>query len=145
MDLVKLHSNLKQLDVVDLAIEILDELEDFIADLNRSQMYDKGQRSDGSDISPDYTALTVELKERFGSGKGKRTDHVTLYDEGSFHKSIFSSVTIDKIVLDASDNKTDELLGKYGEVLGLTDESIEKLKAEFNKRFWPRFKNAIWK
>ena len=143
MDLQKLYTNLKRLDVEKLAVEILEELDSFISNLNRKQLSDLGVGEDGSLLSPEYANITKDIKSR-KSGVGGIIEHITLYDTGKLHKSIFSSITIDSIILDSKDSKVDELTDKYGEFLGLTDDSIKLLQKEFNKLFWPRLKKTIW-
>lgn len=143
MELEKLYSNLSKLDVVDLAISILEnDLGEFIADLNRKQMADKGQRSDGSQLSPEYTDLTEWFK-RFKSGTAAITSHVTLFDTGELHKSIFTSIISDSLVLDSNDWKVSDLTDKYGEFLGLTDESISELNDKFYPIFIEKLENEI--
>jgi len=142
MDLIRLQSNLSKLDVVDLAYTILDDMSDFIADLNRKRLAEEGKNSDGVDLFP-YADLTIELKQKYGKGIGRITDHTTLFDTGALHKSIFASVISDELIVDATDPKTDELEDKYGEFLGLTAKEIELVHNEFIKRFIPALENAI--
>lgn len=145
MNLAKIYSNLKKLDAYDIAVEVLESLDDYIADLNREQLASKGINSDGSDIMPEYSALT-ELLKRPKSGTAGITSHVTLYDSGSFHKSIFASIFPDEVVMDATDSKLSELEEKYGnKILGLTEESIKKLREKFNPLFKKRFNEAIFR
>ena len=143
MDLERIYNNVKTLDVVDLAVDIFESLDEFIADLNRSQLADKGIRPDGSNITPEYSTVT-ELLKRPKSGTAGITSHVTLYDSGSFHKSIVASIYPDEIVMDATDSKTNDLLDKYGEVLGLTEENKQKLKDKFLPIFEKRFYESIF-
>lgn len=143
MDLDKLYSNLSRLDVIELAIDILEnDLSKFIADLNGAQLAEKGQREDGSELSPDYSPVT-ELLKRPRSGIAGITSHVTLYDTGNLHKSIFASVISDSLVLDSNDWKVSELTEKYGEFLGLTPESIKLLVEKFNPIFVKRLEDAV--
>ena len=135
MNLDALYSNLKSIDLWGIATDIIEnDLGDFIADLNRAQMADKGQRSDGSLLKPDYTNVTKDIKSDKGGTSGI-IEHVTLYDTGELHKSIFASMPQKSIILDSEDWKVDELTEKYGEFLGLTDESIMKLKEKFEPLF----------
>jgi len=141
MDLAALHKNVSELDAVDLAIEVFEELEEFIADLNREQMAKYGQRADGSDLSPEYTFLTEYLKKD-KSGVSGITSHVTLYDTGELHKSIFANIS-ETIILDSNDWKVSDLTAKYGEFLGLTPESIIKLRNKFTPIFLDKFYGKI--
>jgi len=142
MDLQRLQSNLSKLDIVDLTVEILDEMEVFIADLNRSQLADEGVNDEGANLG-DYSGVTVWIKEMYGRGTGSITDHVTLYDTGALHKSIFSSTDGKVLTLDSKDSKVDELEIKYGNFLGLTKDSQSKVKEEFLKRFEIKFYGSI--
>jgi len=141
MDLAALHKNVSELDAIDLAIEVFESLEKFIADLNREQMAVKGQRNDGSQMTPEYSFLTEYLKNGKGGTSGITT-HVTLYDTGELHKSIFTNIS-ETIILDSNDSKVSELTDKYGEFLGLTPESIIKLREKFLPLFWERFYGKI--
>lgn len=103
----------------------------FIENLNRAQLFD-GKRSDGSEITPDYTPFTVALK----SEKGQRTDRVTLRDSGDFYESVFSEVFDDYFQIKADDPKMAELTAKYGKaILGLNAESKDKLIAHIKPQF----------
>ena len=143
MKLQRLANNLNKLDLVDLSVKVFESMEEFIADLNRKQMAKKGLRSDGTELEPDYSSFTVDYKLDEGQGTGKIVDHVTLFDTGTMHKSIFAEIFPDEIVLDSNDPKISDLEDKYGEFLGLTDESIEIVRKEFLKRFTPLFYEAI--
>lgn len=145
MDLLPIHSNLKKVDVFDIAVEVLESLDKFIADLNRAQLANKGINSDGTDIRPEYSTVT-EILKRSKSGISGITSHVTLYDSGDFHKSIFAEIFPDEVVMDATDSKLMELEEKYGDkILGLTDESIKKLQEKFNPLFIKKFNEAIFR
>lgn len=100
---------------------------DYIILLNtKSQLYDKGVRSDGIDITPFYSRNTLNIKAE----KGQIVDHVTLKDTGAFYRSfqIFLNSNNDfQITADTLKGSTD-LLKKYGQdVLGLTEQSLELL------------------
>lgn len=143
MGLAEINSNLKKMDTVDIMVDVLDELSEFIADLNRSQLA-SGKREDGSDIEPEYTSLT-EILKRPKSGLAGVTSHVTLFDTGQFHKSIFASVFSDEILLDSKDSKLGKLESKYKNILGLTKESTEKLKQKALPLFWNKFYEQLLK
>lgn len=103
-------------------------LNDKIAlNLNRdSQLFEQGIDSKGNPISPEYTPFTVEMK-RFSN---QPSDRVTLRDTEDFHNSFFMDASKFPIRIDATDSKTSELKGKYGEdIFGLTEDS----QGDFNK------------
>lgn len=139
MGLLQLSERWSKIDFIDLAGDVLNDMSDYIAELNRNQMESKGIRADGTDIDPLYTELTDFIKTR----KGQRTDHVTLKDSGSFHNSISADIYGTELILDASDSKTSDLIDKYGEVLGLTDESIMLLRAKFMPLYIQAIQNKL--
>lgn len=144
MDLNQLYRNLKKLDVEKLAIKILNtkEFRVFMADLNRSQLADKGVNDDGDKLEPEYTEVTNIIKTASGSGTGAITSHVTLFDTGELHKSIFATVD-EEISLSSHDSKVPELSAKYGEFLGLTEESLKKVQEKFNPVFIEKLNESI--
>ena len=90
-----------------IMLDCIIDSEETILDANREQMME-GKDKQGNYITPEYTPFTIEIKEQ----KGQRTDVVTLRDTGDFHKQLFMKV--DKnIVIDSSDEKTEELMIKY--------------------------------
>ena len=143
MNLNQLYSNLKGLDIWQIVTDIMEnDLDDFIADLNRKQMAEKGQRADGSKLTPDYANVTKSIKSD-KSGIGGIYEHVTLFDTGELHKSIFTSVIGKSIIMDSEDWKVSDLTDKYGEFLGLTPESIDKLKEKFLPLFYDKLNAEI--
>lgn len=129
-----IYNGLKSLDVEAVAIDILLDMSEFIADLNRAQLSEKGVNDEGVRLSPEYADITKDLKSR-KTGIASIIEHVTLFDKGDLHESITADIYGQDLVLDATDWKLDDLESKYGNFLGLTNESIEKVKEEFQKRF----------
>lgn len=119
-----------------MAVDVLEPLKDYIEELNRDQLAE-GKRADGSNITPPYTNATVKRKR----ARGQQAEHVTLRDKGDFYESIFTEVYTKAFVLDASDEKTQELRDKYGSILGLNQQSKEKLI----QRIKPLFVAAVRK
>jgi hypothetical protein len=145
MGLDRIYKNLLGVDTVEIMVETLEELDKFMSDLNREQLI-QGKLSTGDDITPDYTETTVFLKEKFGTGLGKITDNVTLYDTGNFHKSIFAEVFPDEVIIDATDGKLDDLESKYSkDILGLTNENIKKLKDKALPIFYKKLDEQIFR
>lgn len=117
-----LHELQRRLTAFDIASEVQDSIvatTDAIAELNRGQMF-IGKRSDGTEILPTYSDMTIEIKEL----KGQPSDRVTLRDTGDFQDNIFVDVNSESFVIDSSDEKTAKLEKKYGDkILGLSKES----------------------
>jgi hypothetical protein len=144
MDLITLQSNIAKLDVVEMGYNILDDMSDFIADLNRKRLAEKGEDSNSNNIG-DYTETTVILKEAFGRGIGKITDHVTGYNTGESHKNIFASVISDELIVDTTTSQWEEFEDHYNnkEILGLTVKEMQLVSKEFDKRFFKELESAI--
>jgi hypothetical protein len=130
MDALELIENLERLDVKLISVETIDENSSVIADLNAAQMA-KGKRSTGTDINPQYHPLTIELKKG-RSGLAGVTDHVTLFDTGSFYHNMYAQVKGDEIEYGSKDFKSEKLEKKYGStIFGLDEGSQEVLIDEF--------------
>lgn len=130
-DLVKSINSLKE----DLIFtELVNENTTFILALQTNeQLYDQGVRSDGSELTPKYTDLTVYLKLFVAPSEGRdsRVDHVTLKDTGDLYSNFFLRTGTGYFEIDNDDSKKAELIDKYGDFIGLTDESIQKIIEEF--------------
>lgn len=139
MGLQSFVSKWKNIDFIDLAIDVLLELEDDIVQLNQEQIY-IGQRSDGERITPEYTEYTKFLKFK----KGQPNDRVTLLDTGDFYDSILINIVGESLIFDATDPKTPDLLEKYGEnIFGLNVDRINDLRAIFYPIYIERIKQAL--
>lgn len=136
MTLHSLQRNLKSFNIRSEIREVIEQTSGEIAELNRGQLF-IGRRSDGKEINPQYSPLTVMIKEE----KGQPTDRVTLKDKGDFWNSIAVDVNSDSFTIDATDNKTNKLVKKYGkEIMGLNKES----KAEYKDNYlFPALKERI--
>ena len=108
-------------------ISVIRENEDWIIALNLQQLNQFGINNKGQAIQPPYTVTTIRIKQK----KMHPTNRVTLRDTGAFQESFFLDIGLDQFEVKASDEKTEELLNKYGrDVLGLTDENIRLLIEE---------------
>jgi hypothetical protein len=88
----------------------------FLETLNREQLF-KGIRADDSEIKPDYTPRTIQIKK----AKSQPVDRVTLKDKGNFYSSIRANLQADSVKINASDSKTPKLEAKYKpEIIGVT-------------------------
>lgn len=144
MELKSLHTNLKKLDVVDLAYKVLDDMSAFITDLNKKRLSETGKDSDGNSIG-DYTEYTTILKDEYGSGIGAITDHVTGYNTGESYRSMFSSVISDELIVDTTTPQWSLFEEHFNNtaILGLTDSEIKIVQTEFNNRFIPLLYESI--
>ena len=120
-----------------LKIEILDWI-------RWEQLYNEGVDEFGQIIGT-YSRAT----EMFNSEKQEGTPF-TLYDTGEFYNSMMIEMFDDYIEIDADGLKVDEfgqttdLFQEYGyEIIGLTDESKEKLATELIDRFNYEYKRLL--
>ncbi len=100
-------------------------IEELVIEVNQNQL-DAGIDANGNPIDPLYTETTI----RYKISKGQEFRWVTLKDTGKFQKSFKVIYRNDEIEIVATDSKRKKLRDKYGAaILGLTQESIESLKA----------------
>lgn len=119
MTLHSLQRKLKEFDLLSELQESVIETSGDIITLNQGQM-SLGKRSDGTEITPSYSDITIMLKDE----KGQETRWVTLRDTGSFWGDMFVDVNANSYSLSSADEKTQKLEKKYGEkIFGLTKES----------------------
>jgi hypothetical protein len=123
-DLQRRLSQLQQLDVNKLLNEILISLSEDIKKMNTlDQLFGKGIKTTGESLPP-YTPFTVKKKKE----KNQRYDHMTLKDTGDFYAAWFVKAGRDSITLGSTDRKTLELMSRYSDVPGLTDENLDLLR-----------------
>lgn len=133
--LVKMLNNIKKLDENQLCVKvfILPEIKQFIVKLNLvDQLYTEGVDVNDRVIGT-YSYLTaIKNGEEHFIYNGlvsvkKPGEPYTLYDTGEFYQSF--SVKVDKtgFTIEADTVKPDKDLLDYGDIIGLTNDSKEKL------------------
>lgn len=117
-----LHSLQRRLKGFELLHEVQEAVIETSSDmivLNQGQM-SLGKRSDGTEITPTYTDLTIMLKDE----KGQESRWVTLKDKGDFWSDMFVDVGNNSYEMGSADAKAVKLEKKYGKkIYGLTKES----------------------
>lgn len=124
--------------------DIIRDKEDVIVSaIADDQLYRRGINGRGEKIMSymPYTAKTIQNKKR----KGQPTTRVTLRDTGAFHKSMFVVFDSEGFYITASDEKTEELIKKYGEeIFRLTDKNFTRIvHSHIRKELVKRLKRAI--
>lgn len=107
------------------------------------QLYRRGINGKGvkiMDYMP-YAPRTIQNKKR----KGQPTTRVTLRDTGAFHESMYVVFDSDGFYITASDDKTQELVNKYGEeIFRLTDKNFTRIvRSHIRKELIKRLKQII--
>ncbi len=114
-------------DIVEEAIDTEDTKELIIKMNTQDQLYEKGILADGGYL-PDYSPFTVEEKKM----KGQRTDHMTLQDTGAMKETervVFGGGEFKMTMNTVKDGEDlQERYRGYGEIVGLTSESMSKLQ-----------------
>lgn len=100
--------------------------------IQQDQLFEKGVDETGRVIGT-YSAYTEELT----GGRKKEGEPYNLFDTGEFYKSMVILLGKDFFEVDADPIKeNDNLFTKFGEgIIGLTEESKEKLRVELLERY----------
>lgn len=143
-DALELLTALKKVNVIDLAKASITSNKELIADLNAGQLA-RGLRSDGSNILPSYSDLTIELKSR-REGLAGITDHVTLFDTGAHYKGLYADIKGNEIEYGSTDEKSKKLQKKYdtsrGSIYGLNQDSLEDLEPHLRTSFFDDYEKV---
>lgn len=124
--------------------DIIRDKEDVIVSaIADDQLYRRGINGKGKKIMDymPYTARTIKNKKR----KGQPTTRVTLRDTGAFHESMYVVFDSEGFYITASDDKTQELVNKYGEeIFRLTDKNFTRIvRSHIRKELIKRLKQII--
>ena len=128
-----IEDKLKRIETIDverIIDESLREIEKFILDLNREQLYEKGEIDVTKPGLREYYAEGT-IRQKRKKAKFKKTEYVTLRWEGDFYDSFQLIVFKEKFIIQAKDLKWSNWLEpnpRFGKALGLTKESKEELR-----------------
>jgi len=112
-----------------LFIAAVKENEAYIRTLNLYQLYEQGVNTD-AEIIGYYSPVSIYLKGVAANyGRDSKTDHITLKDTGAFYDSFKVVIQKTQFKIIADDNKDgNHLQDAYPKIIGLTEESMGKLK-----------------
>lgn len=119
--ITKLGNGFKKINLDGITERALVDIQADISELNRDQLRE-GITSTGSFL-PDYSNMSVQV---FGKPSGP----IKLYEFGDFYEGIVPEFAQKDFTLSGTDEKTDMLTKRYkqyGEVVGLTNDSISEL------------------
>lgn len=121
---------LQSLDINKIFDEALKEIEKFILELNRDQLYEKGEINVNVPGTREHYAKST-IRQKTKKAKFKKTDFVTLRWDGDFYDSFELIIFKEKFVIQAKDLKWGNWLEpnpRFGNALGLTEESKNSLR-----------------
>jgi hypothetical protein len=125
-----------------IILEEAKEEEAVLVDLNQEGQLAQGYGSDGKAIKPFYTEYTKLAKGL----KGQPSEFVTLYDEGDFYAGFEVNNTKNGLEFGSTDEKTPDLLDKYGQrIFGLDNDNLQDFIDEYlRQRAVNRFRKEIF-
>lgn len=123
---------LQSIDINRILDDSIREIENFIIELNRVQLYEKGEIDvNNPGKREQYAESTKRLKQK--KATFKKTEFITLRWTGDFYET-FKVIIFDKeFIISATDLKWANWLEpnpRFGDALGLTEESKDRLKEE---------------
>lgn len=130
----RLYNNAKSLDL-NKELELwLDDNNEFITNLNKKRLFEKGTDVEGKEIRTKkaasgevYSGFTIEMKDK----AGQPFDRVTLKDTGAFYPTFKVDSGSNSFLIEADDKKPDGNISDNVDVesaLGLDAEDIELLQ-----------------
>lgn len=140
--------NAKNLKLKAMAGEIFSNgiLQGQVLDLNtHRQLYEQGVDARGRTLG-DYAPATIQYKstEARVLGRDTRADHITLKDTGDFYRSFKFKNRADGFIISADANKqSQDLVQRFGSILGLTNDSIKEILPEVIVSLRPLVRESI--
>ena len=123
---------LQDIDINKILDDSIREIEEFIIDLNQDQLYEKGQIDVNSPSRKEFYAESTK-RQKLKRATYKRTDFVTLRWKGDFYKDFKVVIFDEEFIITSTDLKWANFLEpnkRFGDALGLTDESKSRLRKE---------------
>lgn len=121
-------------------LEIIDRNKAIVLDLNTKQLFE-GRNNKGEQIKPPYKNPKYAEFKRTLNPFGV----VDLRLTGDFHNSFFINDTSFPITFGASDEKTGELVQKYGEdIFGLTVASKAELSEQIREEIKDYYRRQVY-
>jgi hypothetical protein len=136
---------LERIDINKIVGDAIREIEDFIIELNREQLYEKGEINVNQPTKREYYAQST-IRQKQKQATFKKTEFVTLRWEGDFYDSFKVIVFDEEFIISATDLKWANWLEgnkRFGNALGLTEASKEKLKEEIKPIIIRRIKDEL--
>jgi len=138
MTIFQAYENLKQIDIVGMATDIVQSDADYIVEFQKEQMM-SGQDKSGGEIAPTYRSdAYAEMKQQMNSRPTFGTPDLRL--TGAFYNAFYLDFAI--LEVRSTDPKADHLTEKYGSkdsIWGLNEYSVSRYRGIFNPKFFAQF------
>ena len=134
---------LQKIDLNQIMDEIVAENKEQIIKLNKDQMYDEGIMNVKTEKKEHYSPATIKSKKRAAFNK---TQFVTLKWTGDFHESLKLLIFKTFYLITSRDLKWSRWLEpneRFANALGLTDESMDKLRKIVKTGFIKKLRNEL--
>lgn len=128
-DMIK---KLQEIDINQILDDSIREIEDFIIELNQEQLYQKGQIDVNNPSRKEFYAESTK-RQKQKRATYKKTDFVTLRWKGDFYSEFKVIIFEKEFIIGSTDLKWANYLEpnqRFGNALGLTDESKVRLREE---------------
>lgn len=134
MTVKELLNRFKEIDLVQVAIVVIDEYAPDVEMLNRQQLYD-GLDQDGRYLSPRYSEdpffkssedafRYAEWKQQITPNPNRPFDVPNLFINGQFHYSRQLRIVDKRLVFESDDHNSPDIVRKYKNIDGLTPKSV---------------------
>lgn len=128
--LEKLINNLSQFSFEAEQTKIIEENKDVLADLQAEQWgsisKDYADRDikllDNPQYDGGYRPFTIKKKKTEGTGLGRVTNRITLFQTGALYRELFTTITSGKYLLSSEVPYFKKLMKRTGDVTGLDEE-----------------------
>lgn len=115
----KIQTQVRRLDLRSQMPVLIEQTANEIEELNKAQLYQRGEDSTGTKLDPYRSTIYGEFKHRMNPSPGLGTPDLFL--TGAFYRGFFVRVTPTTFGVDSRDSKSSDLKRKYGEtIFGLT-------------------------
>ena len=139
--ILSLLKKFQQLDTAVVATESIDETREVIKQKQRDQLL-QGLKADGTKIGKYRNSFYAEKKHAQNPLAG--FGNVDLKLTGDLYSELFVDVRSSSFVIDSADEKTGELVKKYGDPFGLTSDSkVEYINESLQKVFVDNIKKIV--
>ncbi len=141
MTIKGLYDKIKKVDTELVIQDSMEEVSPLITDRQKGQMLE-GVNSKGARIGRYRSGAYAQMKAAMNPIPGFGVPDLLL--TGQFYKSIFTEVRGDKVLTDATDEKTQSLVNKYGEeIFGLNKATkSELIKGDLRPVFMKNIRKA---